>query len=82
MKPTKTGLVDLHREKHPDPRFSICYARGKVFKPEGQELRVELGMRSIVSKALCASGFFADRCEICPNSKGNVTLKARGKTST
>lgn len=83
MKPTKTGLVDLYKDKHPDPRFSVCYARGRVFKKEGpQELRVELGMRSVVSKALCATGFYADRCEICPNSQGIVTLKARGKIST
>lgn len=80
MKPSKTVVVDLHREQHPDPRFAICYARGQVFKQEGSELRVEMGRRALVNRTLCIQQHYGSRCEICPNAKGSLTLRASGQS--
>lgn len=78
MKGPKTTLVDLRDDKHPEPRFAVCYARGQVFKPEGDEIRVELGKRTLVNRALCVQEFYESRCRKCPNSSGQLTLKATG----
>lgn len=74
----KTALVDLTEDKHPDPRYAVCYARGQVFKSEGSEIRVELGKRTLVNRALCVQLFYKERCQQCPNSDGQLTLKATG----
>ncbi len=69
-----TELVSLHKDKSDDPKYAVCYARGAVFKPEGNFHRVEKGKRSLVSRVLCITEFFGNRCKTCPNHDFSVTL--------
>ena len=82
MKATKTILVDLRSDKSTDPRYAVCYAKGRTFKLEGHELRVEAGKRALVHRTLCAARYYGDRCTVCPNAQGQLRLKAGGPTST
>lgn len=67
-----TELVTLHKDKSDDPRFAVCYARGSVFRPEGEFMRVEKGKRTLVHVSLCLLRHFGPRCEKCPNR--NIAL--------
>lgn len=71
-----TELVSLSKDKSDDPRYSVCYARGSVFKKEGHFHRVEKGKRALVSKALCIAQYYGDRCTVCPNSQFVVGVRS------
>jgi hypothetical protein len=71
-----TELVALAKNKSDDPRFAVCYARGSVFKPEGNFFRVEKGKRYLVNRALCITKYYGSRCEVCPNREFTLTFKS------
>jgi hypothetical protein len=73
-----TELISLLKDKSSDPRYAVCYARGTVFKAEGNFFRVEKGRRGLVSRALCLLEHYGSRCKICPNSDFSVRLITRG----
>lgn len=73
-----TELITLQADKSEDPRFAVCYARGSVFKPEGNFHRIEKGKRSLVSRALCVVETFGSRCRQCPNHKLKLMFRAHG----
>ncbi len=68
-----TELISLHKDKCVDPRMAVCYARGSVFKPEGNFFRVEKGQRTVVHRSLCVVRHYGKRCDVCPNR--DFTLK-------
>jgi hypothetical protein len=72
-----TELIGVDQDKSDDPALAVCYARGAVFKREGNFLRVEKGMRTRVSRALCITGHFEKRCESCPNYEATLTIRVR-----
>lgn len=73
-----TELIPMKKELDEDPRFAVCYARGSVFKREGNFLKIEKGSRSVVHRALCMTRFHGRRCGICPNNEVKVTLEVSG----
>ncbi len=76
-----TELISLGKDKSVDPRFSVCYARGSVFKAEGNFFRVEKGSRALVDRALCLSSHCGKRCAECPNHNFTVRFVAGGVCS-
>jgi hypothetical protein len=73
--PKTTELVSLLKDRHDDPRYAVCYARGSIFKKEGNFWRVERGRRTVVRRDLCATSHFGRRCKICPNHEFELTVK-------
>lgn len=58
-----------------DKKFAVCYARGSVFKREGNFLKVEKGVRTTVHRSLCLVRFYGSRCDACPNNGVKVQLE-------
>lgn len=75
-----TELIGIYQEQSDDPALVTCYARGRVFKREGNFLRVEKGMRGRVNRALCVVGYYEGRCKVCPNYSGEIALVLRGRS--
>ena len=73
----ETVLIGLAKEKAHHPGFAVCYAHGRVFRPEGKLFRVERGKRAIVSRVLCLRLFFRGKCRKCPHSKFEATFEAQ-----
>jgi hypothetical protein len=69
-----TELIGVNQDQSDDPTLATCYARGRVFKREGNFMRVEKGMRSRVSRALCVIGYYESRCQQCPNYNDEIVL--------
>lgn len=69
-----TELIALLNDKSDDPGMAVCYARGSVFRREGNFLRVEKGKRTRVSRALCIATFYGEKCKTCPNHEATLTL--------
>ena len=57
------------------PQLCVCYARGSVFKKEGNFYRVERGARSVVHRVLCLMQYYGTRCGQCPNSSIKIVLE-------
>lgn len=73
-----TELIPPKREiVEDDRRFAVCYARGSVFRKEGNFLKIEKGSRTVVNRALCLVQHFGKRCAICPNSDIKVALEVQ-----
>ncbi len=60
-----------------DPKFAVCYARGSVFRKEGNFFRVQRGMRQVVHRSLCLVTHFGRRCEICPNHAIKASIEVK-----
>jgi len=73
-----TELIAFAKDKSVDPRFAVCYARGSVFKAEGNFFRVEKGSRNLVLRAVCVEKHFGKRCEACPNFNFSMKFVAGG----
>lgn len=75
-----TEVVDLSKEQT-SSKYGVCYASGSTFKPTAKgstTFVVEVGKRRLVSRVLCVTGYFKNRCTVCPFSKGEITLVATG----
>jgi hypothetical protein len=62
-----TELITLMGDTSGDPMLAVCYARGSVFRREGNFHRVEKGKRGLVNRALCVTETYGSRCRICPH---------------
>lgn len=75
-----TEIVDLATEQA-SSKYGVCYASGSTFKPTERGATtfvVETGKRRLVSRTLCVTQYFKNRCEACPFSGGNLSLVPRG----
>lgn len=72
-----TELITLQRDISEDKRFATCYARGSVFRREGNFLKIEKGSRTVVQRALCLTRYYGKRCELCPNAAISIQLEVK-----
>lgn len=75
-----TEVVDL-AEEQTSSKYGVCYAAGSTFKPTEKgatTIVVESGKRRLVSRTLCVTQYFKNRCTHCPFSHGTLNLVARG----